>query len=64
MTYRWEPKTIDINFCDMKKVEQWTRLEELADILYSYFCQLERESQSETTVAVCSSIERRTGTDG
>jgi len=64
MANRWEPKTIEINYCGAEKKEQRTRLEEVADILYLYFCQLERESTPAETTAAVPSITRRTGTDG
>lgn len=60
MKKRWEPIQIDLYFNDGLDGKSKSRLEKIGEILYSYYCQLDKDSISgQTSVAVSSNNKRR-----
>jgi len=59
MKQGWDPKTIDLAFNATQSDKQKLLLEQITEILYSYFCQLERESISGSLATETASSELR-----
>jgi hypothetical protein len=63
MRSRWEPRSIEIRFAESEPGSDDCLLAQTGQILYSYLCQLERESVSVETTWAASNM-RRTGANG
>jgi len=57
MKRRWESKTIEVIYSATTPENERRLLEQTSGILYSYLCQLARESFTDETTAAASSTE-------